>query len=184
MEAQGGWRWKGGMHVWRKQSSGSGSQGRMRMEEVRDHTTRSFVGPINEHGLYPEGKGEERRDVGRHAFWKHHCGCFTHSRQPVLWRSAVFVNLVRPLMQYPFPQKQPLTGCTLWFWSFPPRKPPLLHLFQSACNGVELQQEPIERGSQPRVEGITRTLTPTAQDPSQRPLVSRGSHWICCGKTI
>lgn len=30
------------------------------MEEDRDHITGSFVRPVNECGLYPEGKGEER----------------------------------------------------------------------------------------------------------------------------
>lgn len=42
--------------------------------------TRTFVRSVNEYGLYPEGEGEERRNVTRHAFGKHHCGHCIHSR--------------------------------------------------------------------------------------------------------
>lgn len=38
------------------------------MEEDRFHIIRRFIRPANKCGLYPESKGEERRDVTRYAF--------------------------------------------------------------------------------------------------------------------
>lgn len=102
-EIWGEGEWEVGVHVWKKQSSGWKCQ-EMWMEEDRDHITGSFVSPGNEPGLYPEGKGVERRDVSRRAFGKHHCGHFTHSRWLVLWGSDAFVNLVNLIGIIPFPE--------------------------------------------------------------------------------